>query len=192
LSTYGYLDYDSLDDKFFPTKGVFFSGDFHLYFNDLNNSGINEFSIAKGQVGYVTTPINKVTTRFSSELGFRIGEEDVSSLNFFLGGFGNKTINNFRPFYGYDFFSLSANSYIKGMIEIDYNFYTQNHIILSANYANVQDDILSTGEWFSSPEFSGYALGYGCKTIFGPIDVKYSYSPETGESHWFFSLGYWF
>lgn len=192
FSVFGYLDYDSLDDKFFPTKGVFFSGDFHLYLNDLNNSGINEFSIAKGRVGYITTPWKKITTRFSSELGFRIGEEDISSLNFFLGGYGNKTINNFRPFYGYDFFSLSANSYIKGMIEIDYNFYTQNHLILSANYANVQDDILSSGKWFSSPEFSGYALGYGCKTIFGPIDVKYSYSPETGESHWFFSLGYWF
>jgi len=192
LSAYGYLDFDNLNNKFFPTKGVYFNGDFHLYLNDLNNSGINEFSIAKGRIGYITTPWKKITTRFSSELGFRIGEEDVSSLNFFLGGYGNKTINNFRPFYGYDFFSLSGNSYIKGMVEIDYNFYTQNHLILSANYANVGNDILSTGEWFSSPEFSGYAIGYGCKTIFGPIDVKYSYSPETGESHWFFSLGYWF
>lgn len=192
LSAYGYLNYDSLDDKFFPTKGVFFSGDFNLYLNDLSHSGIDEFSIAKGRIGYVTTPWEKITTRFSSELGFRIGEENISSLNFFLGGFGNKPINNFRPFYGYDFFSISANSYIKGMIEIDYNFYTQNHLILSANYANVEDDILSTGEWFSLPDFSGYALGYGCKTIFGPIDIKYSYSPETGESHWFFSLGYWF
>lgn len=192
LSAFGYLDFDSLDDKFYPTKGAYFSGDFHLYLNDLNNSGVQEFSIAKGQIGYVVSPINRIATRFSSELGFRVGEEDISSLNFFLGGYGNKSINNFRPFYGYDFFSLSANSYIKGIIEIDYNFYTQNHLILSANYANIQDDILSSGEWFSSPEFSGYALGYGCMTIFGPIDIKYSYSPETGESHWFFSLGYRF
>ncbi|QTY28011.1 patatin-like phospholipase family protein [Flavobacterium sp. CS20] len=192
LSAYTYIDFDSFDDKFFPTKGVYFSGDFHFYFNDLNSNGISEFSIVKGQIGYVTTPLEKLTTRFSSELGFRLGEEDVSSLNFFLGGYGNKTINNFRPFYGYDFFSVSANSYMKGMIEVDYNFYTQNHLILSANYANVAEDIFSDGEWFSSPEFSGYAIGYGCKTIFGPIDVKYSYSPETGDSHWFFSLGYWF
>lgn len=192
LSAYSYLDYDSLDDKFYPSKGVYFSGDFHLYFNDLNNSGIDEFSIAKGRIGYVTTPWKNITTRFSSELGFRIGQEDVSSLNFFLGGYGNKPINNFRPFYGYDFFTISANSYIKGMIEIDYNFYTENHLILSANYANAEDDILSNGEWFSLPDFSGYAIGYGCKTIFGPIDIKYSYSPETGDSNWYFSLGYWF
>jgi NTE family protein len=79
-----------------------------------------------------------------------------------------------------------------GLIELDYNFYTKNHLILSANYANVDDNILSTGEWFTSPDFSGYAIGYGLETIFGPIEVKYSFSPELNDSYWFFSLGYKF
>lgn len=192
LSTFGYLDFDSLDHKFFPTKGAFFNGDFHFYLEDFNSSDFNQFSIVKGSLGYVFSPISKVSTLFSSELGFRIGQNELSGLNFFLGGYGNRPINNFRPFYGYDFFSLSANSYIKGLVEIDYNFYTKNHIILSANYANIDDDILSTGKWFSMPDFSGYALGYGIDTIFGPMEVKYSYSPETTESNWFLSLGYKF
>jgi NTE family protein len=192
FSTFGYLDYDSLDDKFFPTKGAFFSGDFHLYLEDFNTSNFNQFSIVSGRLGYVFTPIPKVSTLISSELGFRIGKNELSGLNFFLGGYGNNPINNFRPFYGYDFFSLSANSYIKGLIEVDYNFYTKNHIILSANYANIDDDILSTGEWFTSPDFSGYAIGYGIDTIFGPMEVKYSYSPDIKESNWFLSLGYKF
>src|SRR5690606_17557488 len=29
FSTYGYLRFDSLDDKYYPTKGFFFEGDFH-------------------------------------------------------------------------------------------------------------------------------------------------------------------
>jgi len=192
FSTFGYLDYDSLDNKFFPTKGAFFNGDFHLYLDDFNTSDFNQFSIASGRLGYVFSPIPKVSTIISSELGFRIGKNELSGLNFFLGGYGNRPINNFRPFYGYDFFSLSANSYIRGLIEVDYNFYTKNHIILSANYANIDDDILSTGEWFTSPDFSGYAIGYGIETIFGPMEVKYSYSPEIKESNWFLSLGYKF
>ena len=192
FSTFGYLDYDSLDNKFFPTKGAFFNGDFHLYLEDFNASDFNQFSVASGRLGYVFSPIAKVSTLFSSELGFRIGKNELSGLNFFLGGYGNRPINNFRPFYGYDFFSLSANSYIRGLIEVDYNFYTKNHIILSANYANIDDDILSTGEWFTSPDFSGYAIGYGIDTIFGPMEVKYSYSPEIKESNWFLSLGYKF
>lgn len=192
LSTYGFLQYDSLDDKFFPTKGVFFNGNFNLYLRDFNNPDLEQFSIAKGSLGYVFTPFDKISIKTSSELGFRIGEDGVSGLNFFLGGFGFNAINNFKPFYGYDFFSLSADSYIKGLIEIDFNFYTKNHFIISANYANIDDDILTTGKWFSIPDFSGYALGYGLDTIFGPVEVKYTFSPELSDSYWFFSLGYRF
>ncbi len=192
FSTFSYLDYDSLDDKFFPTNGVFFNGHFNLYLQDFNNPDLEDFSIAKGQLGYVFSPLNKIAIRTSSELGFRIGDDGVSGLNFFLGGFGFNAINNFRPFYGYDFFSLSADSYIKGLVEIDFNFYTKNHFIISANYANVDDDILTTGEWFSSPDFSGYALGYGLDTIFGPVEIKYTFSPELSDSYWYFSLGYRF
>lgn len=192
LSLYGKLDYDTLDDKFFPTEGVFFDGEFHLYLEDFNRSNFGQFSIASGSVGYVFSPLPKVSTSLSSELGFRIGQNQLSGLNFFLGGYGNKPINNFRSFYGYDFFSLSANSYIKGLLEVDYNFYTNNHIIFSANFANIDDDILSTGKWFSTPDFSGYALGYGLDSIFGPLELKYSYSPETKDSNWFLSLGYKF
>ncbi len=192
ISTFGYLDYDSLDDKFFPTKGVFFNGHFHLYLNDFESGSFNQFSITSGRIGYVFSPLPKISTLLSSELGFRIGQNELSGLNFFLGGYGNKAINNFRPFYGYGFFSLSANSYIKGLVEIDYNFYTKNHIVLSANFANINDDILSTGEWFTVPDFSGYALGYGIDTIFGPLELKYTYSPETKDNHWFLSLGYKF
>jgi len=192
VSTFGYLDYDSLDDKFFPTKGVFFNGHFHLYLNDFERGSFNQFSITSGRIGYVFSPLPKISTRLSSELGFRIGQNELSGLNFFLGGYGNRPINNFRPFYGYGFFSLSANSYIKGLVEFDYNFYTKNHIILSANFANIDDDILSTGEWFTAPDFSGYALGYSLDTIFGPLELKYTYSPETKDSQWFLSLGYKF
>jgi NTE family protein len=188
-SAFGYLEYDSLDDKYFPTKGMYFHGDFHLY---LSNKNIAEFSIAKGDVGYVFTPFDKFTFRVSSELGFRIGQANVDALDFYLGGYGFAPINNFRPFLGYDFLTVSGDSYIKGLIELDYNFVSNNHLIFSANYANVEDDILETGEWFSTPDFSGYALGYGLDTLLGPMEVKYSYSPETKDGIWFFSLGYSF
>jgi hypothetical protein len=33
--------------------------------------------------------------------------------NFILGGYGYNLINNFKYFYGYDYLSIAANSYIK-------------------------------------------------------------------------------
>ncbi|WP_316928138.1 hypothetical protein [Gillisia marina] len=192
-STFGYLKLDSFDNKHFPTKGVYFDGDFHLYaFSSDYNNNFNEFSIAKGTVGYVFSPFNKFTTRISSETGFRIGQEGPNSLDFFLGGYGNDFINNFIPFYGYDFISISGDSYIKGMLELDYEIFRKNHITLSANFANVENELYTTGNWFSTPDYTGYALGYGIETFLGPVEVKYSYSPEIKQNEWFISFGFWF
>lgn len=192
-STFGYLKLDSYDNKYFPTKGVYFDGDFHLYlFSSDYNNNFNEFSIAKGTIGHVFSPLNKFTVRLSSETGFSIGQESPNSLDFFLGGYGNHFINNFIPFYGYNFISISGDSYIKGMLELDYEIVKNNHIIASANFANVENELYTTGNWFSTPDYSGYAIGYGLETFLGPIEVKYSYSPEIRQNEWFFSVGFWF
>ncbi|WP_026837036.1 patatin-like phospholipase family protein [Gillisia sp. JM1] len=192
-SSFGYLKLDSFDNKYFPTKGVYFKGDFHLYlFSSDYNNDFNEFSIAKGAVGYVFSPFNKFTTKISSEVGFRIGQAGPNSLDFFLGGYGNDFINNFIPFYGYDFISISGDSYIKSMLELDYEIFNKNHINLSANFANVENDLYSSGNWLSTPDYTGYAIGYGLETFLGPVEVKYSYSPEIKQNEWFISFGFWF
>ncbi|PTX45172.1 NTE family protein [Christiangramia gaetbulicola] len=192
-SAFGYLKYDSYDSKYFPTKGVSFNGDFHvyLYSSDFNDN-FAEFSIAKGAIGYAVTPFTNFSTRVSTETGFKIGNDGTEVLDFFLGGYGNDFINNIKPFYGYDFLSLSGDSYIQALFEFDYQVARKNHIIASANIANVEDRLYTTGNWFSWPDYTGYALGYGLETFMGPMEVKYTYSPEVGDSYWFFSLGFWF
>lgn len=192
-STFGYLKLDNLDNKFFPTRGVYFEGDFHLYLLSSNfNKDFSEFSITKGAAGYVFSPLRDLSVRVSSEAGFRIGSSDNNSLDFSLGGYGNNFINNFIPFYGYDFIRLTGDSYIKGMLEVDYEIIRNNHIIASANFANVGNSIFSKGQGIGMPDYSGYALGYGLETFLGPVEIKYSFSPEVKRSEWFFSLGFWF
>ena len=63
---------------------------------------------------------------------------------------------------------------------------------MSANFANIEDDIFESGEWFSTPDYTGYALGYSLETFLGPVEAKYTWSPETKEGKWFFNLGFWF
>ena len=78
------------------------------------------------------------------------------------------------------------------MINIDFEFAKKHHVNIAANYANVGDDIFEESEWFSSPDYSGYAFGYGFESFLGPIELKYTWSPETQKSRWFFNLGFWF
>ncbi len=192
-SAFGYFKFDTYDNKYFPKRGIVFEGDIHTYLfsSDFTNS-FDEFSIAKAHLGYARPLFQNASMNISFEAGTKIGNNAVNSLDFLLGGFGARTINNFIPFYGYDFLSIAGQSFMKGLITVDYEIFKKNHINASANFANVGNKLFSTGRWFENPDFTGYALGYGLDTFAGPIQVKYSYSPEIEESNWFFSVGFWF
>lgn len=193
ISTFGKLILDTYDNKYFPSRGMYFNGDFHLYlFSSDYTNQFYEFSIAKGRFGFATPITKRVAFNFVAEGGFKIGSTEMSSLNFFLGGYGNQLINNFTPFPGYDFLSLTGDSYVKAMGKIDYEFIPKHHLHLTANYANIADDIFETGAWFSIPDFSGYSLGYSLESFIGPIEARYTWAPEKGNRIWFINLGFWF
>ncbi|MGW9684331.1 patatin-like phospholipase family protein [Flagellimonas sp. 2504JD1-5] len=193
FSAYGKITLDTYDDKYFPTKGLFFDSDFHLYlFSSDFNDNFKEFSIGKAKIGTAFPLFENLTLNLETEGGFKLGTSGVTSFDFVLGGFGNDFVNNFTPFMGYDFLSLPGNSYVKAYGRFDYEFADKNHFLFSANFANVDDDLFRTGEWFSEPTFSGYGLGYGLESFLGPVQIYYSWSPESDNSNVFFSVGYWF
>ncbi len=193
ISLFGTLKLDTYSNRYFPKEGFYFNGDFHLYVyaSDFNKD-FSQFSIAKADIGYAFTPIEKLACNIITQGGFRIGENSPNSLNFVLGGYGNNFINNYIAFYGYDYLAILGNSFVKGTINLDYEIFKKNHITFAANYANVEDNIFDTGEWITSPDYSGYAIGYSFETFLGPIEAKYTYSPEVKNSMWFFNVGFWF
>lgn len=193
LSAYGYLKFDSYDDKYFPSEGWFFSGEGKSYLLSSDyTGGFNNFSIIKGELSTAKRLYKGLTVELQSEMGFALGKESVPTFDFILGGYGYHMTNNFRHFYGYDFLSISGNSYIKGGVALDWEFYKKYHLNFAANYANVGHNLLDEGEMFSLPEFSGYAFGIGMETILGPIEIKHSWSPDTAEHYTWVSVGFWF
>jgi NTE family protein len=191
-SAYGTLKLDTYDDKYFPTRGLYFDGDFHFYLlsSDFNDN-FKEFSIAKARMGTAFPLAKYLTLNLETEGGFKLGTSGVTTFDFVLGGYGNNLINNFTPFIGYDFLSLPGNSYVKAYGRLDLEIAPKNHLLLTANIANVDDDLFRTGEWFTTPNYSGYGIGYGLESFMGPLQIMYSWSPE-GSGRFFFSLGYWF
>ena len=192
-SVFGYLKYDTLDNKYFPSKGLFFSGDIQSYLLSSNyTNNFNPFSIAKADFGVAATIFKNSTIKIATEAGFTFGSDSVPYLNFVLGGYGFNTINNFRHFYGYDFLSLAGNSYIKSTLNFDYEIIKNNHLNFTANFANIGNDIYNSVDWISIPKYSGYAIGYGLETAIGPLEIKHSWSPETAKGYTWFSVGFVF
>ncbi|WP_396170130.1 patatin-like phospholipase family protein [Flavobacterium sp.] len=192
-SIYAYMKYDSFDNQYFPTRGWYLTSEIHNYLLSSNyTDNFNPFAIAKADAGIALKILNKTTFKLQTEAGFSIGNKSVPFFDFVLGGYGFIPINNIKPFYGYDFLSLAGDSYIKSSATIDYEIFKKNHLNFSANYANIQNDLFDTLDWISIPKYSGYALGYGLETIIGPVEVKYSWSPETNNGFVWFSIGFWF
>ncbi|RTY85112.1 patatin [Flavobacterium sp. LS1P28] len=193
FSLFGYMKFDSFDNKYFPKKGWYFTGDIQTYLLSSNYTGdFQPFSIAKADFGVAATLFKNATVKFQTDAGFSFGQESVAFFNFILGGYGYNPLNNFKYLYGYDYLSVAANSYIKSTGTIDYEFYKKNHINFSANFANIGDRIFETVDWVSIPKYSGYAVGYGLETVIGPIEIKYSWSPEQPKGFTWFSIGFLF
>ena len=193
FSTFGTLTLDTYDDRYFPSRGLYFDGDFHLYlFSSDFNDNFKEFSIGKARMGAAFPLWGNFSMNLETEGGFKLGTSGVTALDFVLGGFGSHMINNFVHFLGYEFLSLPGNSYVKAYGRLDWEFTPKHHLTFAANFANVEDDLFRTGEWFTAPDYSGYGLGYGWESFFGPVQVGYSWSPEGRNNVLFFSIGYWF
>jgi NTE family protein len=193
LSAFGYLKYDSFDNKYFPKKGWYFNGDIQafLFSSDYTNT-FSKFTILKADAGFAQKLFNRTTLTIQTEGGLSIGEQTVPFFNFVFGGYGFYPLNNFKPFYGYDFLSFAGNSYVKGQFQLDYEIFRKNHLNFSANFANVGDKLFDSSDWLNRPAYTGYGFGYGLETIFGPVEIKHSWSPETKDHHTWFSVGFWF
>jgi NTE family protein len=192
-SVFGNLKYDSLDHKYFPKKGWSFWGECqsYLYSTDYNLD-FNRFSMAKSELVFAFPVTKHLTAHVQSEVGFAFGGKSSRYFDFILGGFGANHVHNFRPFYGYDFLSISGNSMIKSAVTLDYNFLKKHHVNAAANFANVDDYLFNSTHWLTKANYSGYALGYGLETLFGPVELKYTWSPELTRGFAWISVGFTF
>ncbi len=192
-STYGVLKYDTLDDRFFPSSGFYFHGDFHWYlFANGLNEGFEPFSIAKAQAGYAHSFTPNFSAFLTTEGGLQIGSTTTESFNFLMGGYGFVPTTNIVPLYGYEELSFRGNTYLKTTLDLDYEFVRKNHLTLSGNIANIGNDLFETGDWISRIDYTGFAIGYGLETFLGPLELKYAYAPELGEDQWHITAGFRF
>ncbi len=187
-----YIKFDSYDKKYFQKEGFLVDVDFRWYlFSTDFNKNFNSFSQLRGEFGYAHTFFNRLTAHFISEAGITIGDNDNEILDYNLGGYGENFINTFIPHYGYEFASLSGNAFLRSTLKMRYEF-TENHYLMgAANAARVEDDIFNEGRIFEDTKL-GYGVGYGFDSFLGPIEINYTWSPDTEKNFWYFNLGYWF
>ena len=202
LSAYSFLRLDTYNKKVYPTKGYFANVNFKWFiWSDRNDypdrfapisSIFNKFSQLSGTIGFAKSFFNHAFTfQYVGEGGFTLSDGASEVFDFRLGGYNKNYINNFVSFYGYNIAELGNKSFVKSEFNFRYNVYKNHYASFIANYARVEYDVFKDGKLFDNTK-SGYALGYGLSTFIGPIELKYSWSPDHKERYWLFNLGFWF
>ena len=156
------------------------------------NADNSQFSYLKLNIAKAFSVFENWSFVFGAQSGVKIGSTKIKSLDFGLGGYAYNNINNYFSFFGYDYFSLSGDSFTKAYATIDYELFNNHHINASLNFANIGDNIFLQSEWMEILNYSGYSVGYGLETFFGPIEIKYNWSPDTTYSAYLINFGYWF
>lgn len=188
----GYLKFDSYDKSYFPKEGIFLDAGILYYAASTDyNKNFNPFSQLKANFGIAFSVFNKLTFHLISEAGVTIGQNENRALDFNVGGYGDNFINNFIPFYGYDFSELNEDAFLKSGLTLRYEFIEKNYISLVGNFARVENDLFNGGYLFENTK-SGYMAGYGLETFLGPVEIHYAWSPDHKENYWYFNVGFWF
>ncbi len=201
FNSFAFLNIDTFNKNMFPTKGFLFNANFRWFMwsdrndslNDLANGsiGFNQYSQADALFSYATTFWKRFTFLNSYQIGITLGEEDSEIFDYRIGGYNQNFINNFIPFYGYDISSLTDQSFLKTEFHLRYELFKKHHISLIGNYGKASKNVLRRVELFKDNK-SGYAIGYGLETLIGPIELKYTWSPDHNDKFLVFNLGFWF
>ncbi len=186
------LKLDTYDKSYFTKKGVFLDINYTTYLFSSNfNNDFTPFSQLDGKFGYAKTFFDKLTLHYISEAGITIGNNDNEVFDYLLGGNNQNFINNFIPFYGYDVADLGDRAFLKSALTVRYELFENNFVSFTGNFARVDNDLFNKGAIFDDTR-SGYAIGYGLDSFIGPVEIKYTWSPDTNQNYWFFNVGFWF
>jgi len=187
-----YVKYDTYDKKYFEKRGVYLAADFRWYlFSSDYLENFNSFSQLKGELGFAYTFFDKLTLQYTAKAGVAIGDNNNPILDFNLGGYNQNYINTFESMIGYEFAALNGSSFVKSSLNVRFEIFKDNFVMGEASFARVGSDIWNGGDIFADTK-TGLGIGYGVDSFLGPIELNYTYSPDTKQNYIFFNLGYWF
>lgn len=189
-NAYFYLMLDTYDAKYYPKKGIGFSATYRAYLAS-SSKPFASFTQLDGSFSFAKSFSKKYTFQFITEAGTTIGVNNDLGLNFHLGGEAQNFVNTFRPFYGYDVADLNENGFLKSTFIIRREFFKENYLSFIANYARVAHDLFNKGNLFQNTK-SGYAVSYGVNSFLGPIELIFTWSPDSNQKFWYLNFGFWF
>lgn len=199
---------NTLDDLYFPTKGVKLNIDFaHSFYskatvNELEPQSTKYF-VEEGDEPFAMLIIDQtwyksITPAFCYNIeltgGFSTGETGING-NYILGGaqFGSNR-QQYRNLAGYNFAELIVPNYAAIKIGLDYEISEGLHLSGTSNLVTTADYYENLFKNLPDKSFNDYILGYnvGLKynSMLGPIQLLMADNNQDSELRFHFSIGF--
>ena len=193
INLFGRATFDSYSSDNFPKTGFYLDAVYRVYLmaTETDTNDFSSFSQLSGELGFAQTFFDKLTFQYIAQAGITIGSNGNPIHDFHLGGNNENFVNTFVSFYGYDVADLNESSYLKSTFIFRYEIFKENYLSFIANYGRITNDIWNDGSVFQDTK-SGYAVGYSMKSLIGPLEIKFSWTPDNERKFWYINVGFWF
>ena len=173
--------YDSLDNIYYPKKGMYIESLFNHCLNDKEDPIVYSYKFKINKPFQIS---EKLSLNIGAEKDF-IGADNPSPLYMpSLGGIYSR--QNSTPFWGLDSADYFSHSIFSSFAELHYEWKPYRYSILRINQG-----FLSPNSLYNDNSILGGGLGFGLKTPIGPIQFIISKSNKK-DIVGYFNLGYFF
>ncbi|MDR9374849.1 MAG: patatin-like phospholipase family protein [Schleiferiaceae bacterium] len=191
INYYGFLDFNSLDDPYFPRDGFHLEASYRLLAERIGLETFREPTSVLDLQYRETLPLGaQITLLPQLRSAITIGPTPPFPYQIHLGSMGKDYINYIYPFAGYRFMELSGRNLIMAGLEAQIKLGTNHFLHLRGNAARMEptfDDLLTT-----QALLDGYALGYSFRSPLGPLSLYFASSSQHKSFYSYINLGFWF
>jgi NTE family protein len=190
LVYHAFLDFDSFNRSFRPTKGFVVKGKGNVLWRSAEGALAEPTSVFSLNYNHAFS----FSRRFGMQAGFTgaatIGADADYPYNIFVGGLGQNYINFTFPFVGYRFMELIGRNFFSANGWVFYEFYPNHFVTGKANFGALESTVQ---ELFDAQVIlDGYGLSYAYNSPIGPLELTVMGSTNTGNIYTYISLGFWF
>lgn len=186
INYYVFLQEDSYDDPFYPTKGIkLYSGVKLVTMKNFSPVTFIHARLSKAQ-----SLSKRVTLIGHLNAGVVDGDSIPSQYLFFSGGTLETNRNGIMPFAGLEYMEIASKNLISMKLDAQMRFYNKIFLtgtVNAGNFTNYFSNLLTTG----NIQY-GYGLSLGYNSLIGPLEISISKSGNRDGIEGFVRIGYWF
>jgi len=192
LNLFAWTDIKTMDDSYFPTRGISFHGEVNWYFASLKEKLEKPFFIAKCDFKAVIPITGKFHALPFASARTIFGENKLCTYyaNVIGGRMAGRFMDHQVPFAGINgIFYLPKMMGIAGA-ELRYNISGPHYLSAIANYGTASDKFSHSADNATKQHFFGAALQYSYNAMFGPVTFDVHWSDLTKKFGIYASIGY--